>query len=50
MARAAPAALRDQPVLRPRRDQDYDRFCHATDVAHYNRVLMRADLVGGAAV
>jgi hypothetical protein len=33
-----------------RGDQDYDRFCHATDVAHYNRVLTRADLVGGAAV
>jgi hypothetical protein len=32
------------------RDQDYDRFCHATDVAHYNPVLTRADPVGGAAV
>jgi hypothetical protein len=33
-----------------RGDHDYDRFCHATDVAHYNRVLTRANLVGGAAV
>jgi hypothetical protein len=33
-----------------RDDQDYERFCHATDVAHYARVLTRADLVGGAAV
>jgi hypothetical protein len=34
-----------------RGDQDYDRFCHATDdVAHYNRVRTRVDLVGGAAV
>jgi hypothetical protein len=32
------------------RDQDYDHFCHATDVAHYNRVLTRTDLVGGAAM
>jgi hypothetical protein len=30
--------------------QDYERFCHATDVAHYARVLTRADLVRGAAV
>jgi hypothetical protein len=29
-----------------RNDQDYERFCHATDVANY----ARADLVGGAAV
>jgi hypothetical protein len=33
-----------------RNDQDYERFCHATDVAHYARVLTRADIVGGAAV
>ena len=33
-----------------RDDQDYERFCHATDVAHYARVLTRAELVGGAAV
>ena len=33
-----------------RDDQDYERFCHATDVAHYARVLTRADIVGGAAV
>ena len=33
-----------------RGDQDYDRFCHATDVAHYNRVLTHADFVVGAAV
>jgi hypothetical protein len=33
-----------------RGDQDYDRFCHATNVAHCNWVLTRADLVSGAAV
>jgi hypothetical protein len=33
-----------------RDDQDFNRFCHTTDIAHYNRVLTRADFVGGAAV
>ena len=33
-----------------RDDQDFDPFCHTTDIAHYNRVLTRADFVGGAAV
>jgi hypothetical protein len=33
-----------------RDDQDFDRFCHTTDIAYYNRVLIRADFVGGAAV
>ena len=31
-------------------DQDHDRFCHTTDVAHYSRVLAPADLAGARAV
>jgi hypothetical protein len=38
------------PYYYGRDDQDFDRFCHATVIAHYNRVLTRADFVGGAAV